>query len=162
MNRGLFGIVDGALKAAVTTAQQTADNARQMVLSRDPRLTSLDTAVAAGDKAHADINKRIDDLPKPTSSAVQIEYRDGVAVPTIASLLGISATVDVTITWPNSFADTSYVVTPQVSTAVAGLLGKTGATLKSKTTTGCVVTVTTTALIAAGQATLSAVAYRKG
>ena len=161
MNRGLFGIVDGALKAAVTTAQQTADNARQMVLNRDPRLSSLDSAVADGDRQHAAINKRIDDLPKPTSSAVQIEYRDGVAVPAVASLLGISATVDVTITWANAFADTTYIVTPQVSTAVAGLIGKTGATLKTKTTTGCVVTVTTTALIAAGQATLSAVAYRK-
>jgi hypothetical protein len=161
MNRGLFGIVDGALKAAVSTAQATADNARQMVLNRDPRLASLDTALAAGDTVHAAINKRIDDLPKPTTSAVQIEYRDGVAVPAIVSLLGLSATVDVTITWPNPFADTNYVVTPQISTAVAGLLGKTGATLKTKTTTGCVITVTTTALIAAGQATLSAVAYRK-
>lgn len=161
MNRGLFGIVDGALKAAVTTAQQTADNARQMVLNRDPRLSSLDAAVAAGDTIHAAINKRIDDLPKPVSNSVQIEYRDGVAVPAVASLLGISATVDVTITWANAFADTNYIVTPQVSTAVAGLVGKTGATLKAKTTTGCVVTVTTTALIAAGQATLSAVAYRK-
>lgn len=162
MNRGLFGIVDGALKAAVSTAQATADNARQMVLNRDPRLTSLDSAVADGDRQHAAINKRIDDLPKPASSAVQIEYRDGVAVPAVVSLLGLSATVDVTVTWPTAFPDTGYVVTPQVSTTVASLLGKTGATLKAKTTTGCVVTVTTTALIAAGQATLSAVAYRKG
>jgi hypothetical protein len=162
MNRGLFGIVDGALKAAVSTAQATADNARQMVLNRDPRLASLDAALAAGDTVHAAINKRIDDLPKPTTSSVQIEYRDGVAVPAVVSLLGLSATADVTLTWPNAFADTAYVVTPQVSTAVAGLLGKTGATVKSKTVTGCVVTVTTTALIAAGQATLSAVAYRKG
>lgn len=162
MNRGLFGIVDGALKAAVSTAQQTADNARQMVLNRDPRLSSLDLAVADGDKAHTAINKRIDDLPKPASSAVQIEYRDGVAVPAVVSLLGLSATVDVTVTWPNAFADATYVVTPQISTAVAGLLGKTGATLKSKTATGCVVTVTTTALISAGQASVSAVAYRKG
>jgi hypothetical protein len=161
MNRGLFGIVDGALKAAVSTAQATADNARQMVLNRDPRLSSLDAAVADGDRQHAAINKRIDDLPKPVSSSVQIEYRDGVAVPAVASLLGISANVDVTITWANAFADTSYIVTPQVSTAIGGLVGKTSATVKSKTATGCVVTVTTTALIAAGQATLSAVAYRK-
>jgi hypothetical protein len=162
MNRGLFGIVDGALKAAVSTAQATADNARQMVLNRDPRLASLDAALAAGDTVHAAINKRIDDLPKQATSSVQIEYRDGVAVPPVVSLLGLSATADVTLTWPNAFADTTYVVTPQVSTAVAGLLGKTGATVKSKTATGCVITVTTTALIAAGQATLSAVAYRKG
>lgn len=92
---------------------------------------------------------------------LQIEYRDGVAVPAVLSLLGLSATVDVTITWPTPFPDAAYVVTPQVATSAAGLIGKTTATLKSKTATGCVVTVTTTALISAGAATLSAVAYRK-
>jgi hypothetical protein len=161
MNRGLFGIFDGALKAAVSTAQATADNARQMVLNRDPRLASLDAALAAGDAVHAAINKRIDDLPKPTTSSVQIEYRDGVAVPAITSLLGISASTDITITWPSPFPDTTYIVTPQLATAVPALIGKTAATLKTKTPGGCVVTVTTTALLGSGQATVSAVAYRK-
>lgn len=92
---------------------------------------------------------------------LQIEYRDGVAVPAIASLLGISAQVDVTVAWGNAMPDSNYLVTPQINTAAPALIGKTIATLKSKTASGCVVTVTTTALISAGQATLSAVAYRK-
>jgi hypothetical protein len=92
---------------------------------------------------------------------LQIEYRDGIAVPAITSLLGISATADVPVTWPTPFADTTYIVTPQVATATPALIGKTTATLKAKTTTGCTITVTTTALISAGQATVSAVAYRK-
>lgn len=271
MNRGIFGLIDTALQAAVTRAQATADNARQMVLNRDKVLADLDAntatlgdAIAAAGTEHAnmrtewetaddELSERINSiqltpgpagkdgadgqpgangvdgkpglngtdgrngidgqpgrdgtngnngadglsayqvaraggyggtqtqwlasLVGPTGPAgpkgdkgdtgpagvptLQIEFRDGIAVPPVTSLLGLSATTDVTITWPNPMPDTNYVVTPQVSTAVAALIGKTSVTLKTKTTTGCVVTVTTTALIAAGQATLSAVAYRK-
>jgi len=93
---------------------------------------------------------------------LQIEYRDGVAVPAITSLLGISASVDVTITWPTPFADAAYVVTPQINTTAATLIGKTAVALKSKTNQACTVTVTSTALLSTGQATISAVAYRKG
>jgi hypothetical protein len=93
---------------------------------------------------------------------LQIEYRDGVPVPAITSLLGISAQVDVTIPWVNALPDNNYFVTPQINTAAPALIGKTSVTTKSKTAAGCVVTVTTTALVSTGQATLSAVAYRKG
>jgi hypothetical protein len=115
--------------------------------------TPADTAVLAA------LAARVDALEK--LKIQQVEYRDGIAVPAVLSLLGISATVDVTVTWPNAFPDTNYFVTPQLTTAAA-LIGKTTPALKTKTTTGCVITVTTTALISTGQATLSAVAYRKG
>lgn len=179
MSRGIFTLVNGAVNAAITKAQQTADNARQMVITRDPRLTTLEgvasafsAATASADTVHAALGARIDAvindirsrfaaLPAPVVNTLQVEYRDGIAVPAITSLLGISASADVTITWPAAFPDTNYTVTPQVATATPALIGKTTATLKAKTTTGCTVTVTTTALIATGQATVSAVAYRK-
>lgn len=179
----MFGFVakaDAAMTAAVKKAQDTAENARQMVLNRDPTLKELSAAATtlpealkvaaleheqmvadrlAGDKALSD---RIDALAKvPTpSTTYQIEYRDGIAVPAILSLLGASSS-DVSITWPTPFPDDAYVVTPQIATSTASLLGKTSLALKSKTKTGCVVTVTTAAVLSAGSATLSAVAYRK-
>lgn len=96
---------------------------------------------------------------------LQIEYRDGIAVPAVVSLLGISATVDVTVTWSTPFPDTAYTITkPQVSTATASLIGKAEGVVKAgtQTKTGVVVTVTTTALLAAGACTLGILAYRKG
>ena len=92
---------------------------------------------------------------------VQIEYRDGINVPAISILNLGTATVDVTITWPNAFPDTNYTVTPQLTTTTAALIGKATATVKSKTTTGCVVTVTVNALVTLGALVLSAVAIRK-
>jgi hypothetical protein len=82
-------------------------------------------------------------------------------VPPIASLLGISASTDVAITWPAAFPDVSYIVTPQIATATPALIGKTVVNLKSKTPASCIVTVTTTAVVGLGQATISAIAYRK-
>jgi len=96
---------------------------------------------------------------------LQIDYRDGIAVPAVLSLLGISATVDVAITWTAPFPDTSYTITkPQVSTTSASLIGKTEAAVKAgtQTKTGCTVTVATTAVLAAGSCTLGVLAYRKG
>lgn len=225
------------LQAQIDTVRQEAEDARAvgqdaraMVLRRDPRLTTLETlaaalggAVIAGEDAHARLDDRIDDIeltpgppgndstvPGPAGPStydiarqagyagtedqwlaslqgqpgkaadmsvitaltarvatleyvkMQVEYRDGVAVPPIASLLGISAAVDIVITWPAPFVDTAHIVTPQVSTNVPALIGKTALTLKAKTRDSFTVTVTSTALLSAGQATLSAVAYRKG
>lgn len=100
--------------------------------------------------------------PAGTNALTQIEYRDGVAVPAVLSLLGLAATIDVSVTWPTAFPDTTYtIVKPQTTATTASLLGKTDAVVKSKTATGCVITVTTTALLAAGTVTLSALAYRK-
>lgn len=100
--------------------------------------------------------------PAGTGTVTQIEYRDGIAVPAVLSLLGISATVDVTITWSTPFPDATYtIVKPQTTTTTASLIGKTDAVVKSKTAAGCVITVTTTAVLAAGNATLAVLAYRK-
>lgn len=100
--------------------------------------------------------------PQGPTGVPQIDYRDGIAVPAVLSLLGSSATVDVSVTWTVPFPDTTYtIVKPQVSAVNASLVGKTDAVVKSKTATGCVVTVTTTALIAAGNCTLGVLAYRK-
>jgi len=220
-----------AVNAKADQAEATGQNVRDMVLKRDPRISTLEGladqlggAVNAGNGEHARLDERIDEIqlaPGPAGKDgadgkpgidgkagtngtngtdgltayqvarasgyggtqaqwlaslvgpkgdagpagpvnLQIEYRDGVAVPAITSLLGISASVDVTITWPAAFADATYIVTPQVSTTAGGLVGKTAVAVKSKTNTACVVTVTTTALLSAGQATLSAIAYRKG
>ena len=219
-----------AVNAKADQAEATGQNARDMVLKRDPRISTLEGladqlggAVNAGNGEHARLDQRIDKIqltPGPAGKDgadgkpgidgkaglngtngtdgltayqvarasgyggtqaqwlaslvgpkgdtgpagpvnLQIEYRDGVAVPAITSLLGISASVDVTITWATAFADANYIVTPQVSTTAGGLVGKTAVAVKSKTATACVVTVTTTALLSAGQATLSAIAYRK-
>jgi hypothetical protein len=220
-----------AVNAKADQAEATGQNARDMVLKRDPRISTLEGladqlggAVNAGNGEHARLDQRIDQIqltPGPagkdgangthgadgkpgtngtngsdgasayqvaraagyggtqtqwlasligpkgdTGSAgpvnFQVEYRDGVAVPAITSLLGISASVDVTIAWPTPFADANYIATPQVSTTAGALIGKTAVAVKTKTAAACVVTVTTTALLSAGQATLSAVAYRKG
>lgn len=102
--------------------------------------------------------------PAGTGTVTQIEYRDGIAVPAVLSLLGLSATTDVTVTWANAFPDTNYtIVKPQTTTTAASLIGKTDAVVKTgtQTRTGCTITVTTTAILAAGNATLSVLAYRK-
>lgn len=92
---------------------------------------------------------------------VQVEYRDGINVPAIAILNLGTATVDVTVTWPTPFPDTNYTVTPQLSTTNTALIGKAGATVKTKTPTGAVITVTTTAILSLGALVLSAVAIRR-
>lgn len=92
---------------------------------------------------------------------VQVEYRDGINVPAVTILNLGTATVDVTVTWPTPFPDTNYTVTPQLSTTNSALIGKAGATVKSKSTTGAVITVTTTAILSLGALVLSAVAIRK-
>lgn len=100
-------------------------------------------------------------LKAPAGAIAQIEYRDGVSVPPVLSLLGSAATTDVTVTWATPFPDANYVILkPQTTAVAAAVLGKTDAAVKSKTKTGCVVTVTTTALLAAGNVVLSVQAYR--
>lgn len=96
---------------------------------------------------------------------LQIEYRDGIAVPAVVSLLNLSATVDVAVTWSTAFPDTNYtIVKPQATVTSASLIGKTDAVVKAgtQTKTGCTITVTTTALLAAGTCTIGVMAYRKG
>lgn len=124
-----------------------------------------------GDKGHAGQQGQPGtpaDMTRVTAleqQKLQIEYRDGIAVPAVVSLLGLSATTDVAVTWSTAFPDTAYtIVKPQVSTTSASLIGKTDAVVKAgtQTRTGCTVTVTTTAILAAGTCTLGVLAYRKG
>lgn len=86
---------DGAATAAAG-ADDAAQNARQMVLNRDPRLSSLDAAVAAGDTAHADLGRRIDNVqlkPGPANT---------LTIGTITTgLPGTQATATITGTAPN-------------------------------------------------------------
>lgn len=115
--------------------------------------------------AKGDKGDKGDTGPQGAPGLLAIDYRDGVAVPAITSLLGISASVDVAVTWNTPFPDTAYtIVKPQTTATSASLLGKTDAVVKagSVTKTGCTVTVTTTALLAAGACTVSVLAYRKG
>lgn len=214
MRLGLFGRGnqangnDAAAMAAAATAQATADNARQMVLKRDPRLeaveqkstsleqlaASYETSVAESKTDRAGIHAELDNLKRtpgpagkdgrdgtngvdgkpgikgdkgdtgpagPAGGVAQLEYRDGVAVPAMLSLLGISASVDVPITWPTPFPNTDYAVTVQTTPLDSTLIGRTAAAVKSKTAAGIVVTVTTTAVLAAGKCVLSAVGQRK-
>lgn len=273
-----------AVNAKADQAEATGQNARDMVLRRDPRITTLEElaqrlggAVAAGNDAHARLDQRIDDVeltpgpagetgqqgstgpagsrgetgpagpigpkgdqgaPGPTgpqglvgaagdkgdtgavgpqgakgiqgdvgpagpigpkgdtgtagpqgaigptgpqgpagtsadmtrvtaleAQKIQIEYRDGISVPAVLSLLGISATVDIPVAWTNPYPDTNYTITkPQVTTTTASLIGKTDAVVKAgtQTKTGCTITVTTTAVLAAGTCTLGVLSYRKG
>jgi hypothetical protein len=245
-----------AVNAKADQAEATGQNAREMVLRRDPRLTTLEDlatdlagAVGAGNGEHARLDHRIDTIaltPGPRGAdghdgtpgpngldgkpgvngangadglsayqiarqqgyggtqaqwiaslkgdkgdagqqgapgtpadmtrvasvetrtatlearQVQIEYRDGIAVPAMLSLLGSAATFDITVTWATPFPDTNYLPTVQCTPLDAALIGKTASQVKTKTTTGIVVTVTTTAVLAAGKCVLSAVAYRKG
>lgn len=99
------------------------------------------------------------------TSNLTMDYRDGIAVPAITSLLGIAGTADVSVTWSTPFPDTNYaILKPQVTPSSASLIGKADAVVKagSITRTGCVVTVTATALLALGSCTLSVFAFRKG
>lgn len=101
--------------------------------------------------------------PQGVPGLLAIDYRDGIAVPAITSLLGISGSVDVAVTWNTPFTDTTYtIVKPQVTATSASLIGKTDAVVKSKTAAGCVVTVTATALLSSGQCTLGVLAYKRG
>lgn len=92
---------------------------------------------------------------------VQIEYRDGINVPAISILNLGTASTEVTITWPTPFPDANYNVTPQLSTTNSALIGRATATVKSKTATSAVITVTTNAIVTLGALVLSAVAIRR-
>jgi hypothetical protein len=220
MRRGLLTALDAVTRAAISKAQATAENARQMVISDRPKIAAVATAVdelktqpttagpagpqgaagvpgsagpkgdagaagptgsigatgAAGARGEAGATgpagptgaqgPKGDTGPQGPagSSAFTADYCDGVPVPAVLSLLGISASTDVPVVWNTPFPDTAYVITkPQVSVTNPGLLGKCDANYKpgTATKTGCTVIVTTTALLATGAATVSVFAYRK-
>jgi hypothetical protein len=92
---------------------------------------------------------------------VDIRYRDGINVPAVSILTLGTATVPITVTWDTPFPDANYTVIPQLATNTAALIGKATPTVTSKTPTGCVITVSTTAVLALGAFILSATAIRK-
>jgi hypothetical protein len=145
---GTAGTDATAAGTAATVAKTTADN--------------LATAVADGNTVHGQLNGRIDGLASLVSGAVkEIRYRDNVAVPAIATVLG-SALLDVTVVWDTPMPSTDYtIVTPMISTTNALLIGKATAAVKTKTATGCTITITTTSVLSAGALTVSVLAFKK-
>lgn len=165
MKRGLLSAVSDTVNAAITKAQAAAESATKMVINRDAKhVADMAAMQAALDETAEQLRAEMAEAPQapgtPASPGIQIEYRDGIPVPAMVNILG-SSSVDVAVTWPTPFPDETYLVRPQVASSAAGLIGKTGAITRSKTSTGCIITVTTTAVLSAGNATLSAVAYRK-
>lgn len=145
VNLGMSAAMD-----AIATAQATADNARQMVLNRDPRLVAVEAeqATLAANAA------RITTLEAKAVTAQRV----AVATPAL-TLLALQQ--DIPITWPTPFPDTNYGIYPVIEPAGIAL-GKTTAQVKqgSKTTTGCVITYVSTGIaITAGQ-TLEVLALR--
>jgi len=118
--------------------------------------------LVAREVALAEREARVDALLEHLAAhAVQVEHVSNVAVPAVTVATLGSVPVDVTITWPTPFPDDAYsVLVPAV--AAAGLGAHVTAALRSQSPTGCVVRVTTTATLAAGAATVSALARRVG
>lgn len=152
--------IDGKDGAASTIPGKDGTNGKDSTVPGPPGASAFDVARANGFTGTP--AQWVASLKgEPGNSGMQIEYRDGVAVPAIGSLLGSVGTVDVTVTWPTPFPDANYLVTAQLSTSAATLIGKTTVVVKSRTAAAVVLTVSTTALVSVGQATVSAVAYRK-
>lgn len=138
----LAGPASSALQAAVAAAQATADNARQMVLNRDPKLdtASSDAAAAMSQATIYDQQSQIDRAAIHAQlDALQTRVNNIAlaARPIAALVLGASTTLVMPLskTMPNS----NYTVT-FAHTAVADLTNVTF-TVTAKTTTTVTVTV---------------------
>lgn len=68
---------------------------------------------------------------------------------TLGANIGIAATFDLTVTFAATLSSTNYTACVSIEGA-AGLLGVFVAQIKSKTTTGCVVSVKNTGLVSIG------------
>lgn len=97
-------------------------------------------------KADARLVRRLQDQIQALQAALALvnakTQRTGVPLTDL-----VVGTVDVTVTWPKSWPDTAYMVIPTIVSGPAAL-GKLTATMKSKTTTDCVITVGATGLVA--------------
>ncbi len=154
---------EAAMQAA-TKAQATADNARQMVLNRDPRLTTLEEvaqtvrdALTASDDIHNDLRNEIANIeltpgPKGDTGATGAKGDTGAAgTPrTIAigtgrftAALILGGTVDITVTLSRTMPNTTYNVD------IAPTPGMTF-TVKTRTATTVTITVTATLALAIG------------
>lgn len=145
----LLGTDMAGVAAAVAQAQATADNARQMVLNRDPKLaavesettrldhvaTTLAQAIPASEAVHNALSARIAALEaKPAAFGYQA-----------TTALALLATKDYTVTLSRPMPTSTYTAKVHVDPAVAGKLN---ATVTAQTTT--TVTVRTSALLAVG------------
>ena len=163
------------IEAAETLAQSgvaKADNARQMVLNRDPRLSAVETeantlaqvaatvqqTAAAAEATHAELARRIDQIaltPGPAGPAGPAGTANIAVAAAPVGLLALGGNVDVTLTWNRTLGTSTYAV-HLAHSAVVNLATVT-LTVKTKTTTAAVVNVKSNGVaIAAG--TLLAVA----
>lgn len=173
----LAGGAAGAALEAAAHAQATADNARQMVLNRDPRLSTVETAtttlaqqqvtlealaaqlgaaVPASEVVHTALAARLTALE---AKAVTVQRVSA----TTPGLTLLAATADIPITWPTPFADTNYSIAPQLE--VTGVtLAKTTVAVKagSKTKTGCVISYAATGIAVSAGQQLDVLAIRYG
>lgn len=179
--------------AAAETAAEALDranNVRQMILNRDPKIASLEqlaesvvglNALSVEDRAnlHALVTalQQVDigELARLTALEV-VDQGYGLRLTTLegkaftvqrkvastpALLLG--GTGDIPIVWDTPFTDTAYGIYPVVE-ASGIYLGKISAQLKAgtKTKTGCTITVVSQGLAIAANQTLDVLAVRYG
>lgn len=109
---------------------------------------AVSAANAAADKA-AGVSSAVAQL------AVKQVRAASAPVPAVTNVL-TTTSVDVTVTWPLPWPDATYTVLPVIE-APASLLGKVGVSVKSKKTESAVLTVSTSAVLTAGAATVRAV-----
>lgn len=152
MNRGILGsLAASAASGAIRAAQATADtalslasNARQMVLTRDPRLTTLEgvasaftSATAAADTIHAALAARLTALEQKKPSVTAI------GTGRIAAALLVGGKADIVVTLSRTMPTDTYRVdiAPTAGMALA---------VKSQTTTTVTVTISATLALAIG------------
>lgn len=159
--QGVSSSLHDAISAAQTSAVSTAASATSQQVQASATALQKQIVDAVNALKSSSVDPLSTQITTLQGQAYKIETRDGIQVPAM-SLLNLVGTSDVTVTWVNPFPDASYTITkPQVSLSNVNLIGKVNAEIKSKTKDGCVITVTTTAVLALGTASLSVLAYRK-
>lgn len=126
-----------AAETALTSTQAGLTSTQAALSTAQSAITALQAALTAAQSATTALQVRRPRVASGTSPAVTV-----VLAP---------ASADLTLTWPTPWPDTSYDVMVVVEPP-ASLLGKVAAVVKTKSTGGVVVTVTTSATLAAGAA----------
>ncbi len=151
-------------KAAAKAADDKAANARQMVLNRDPTLTSLtgdvtslqqvaDTVTALNQASVSDraaIHAQLDALNARALTGQVKRY-------TTTALLALNANTNVTVTWDTPFPDSNYLVLPLFDGSGAGFQ----VTAVTKTPASCNLTIKALVALAIGS-TINVVGLRFG
>lgn len=133
-----------AASSAASSAKSTADAAKA---TADAAKTTADAAKVTADKAASDL---------AALAARRSRSAPAVAVPAMLSLLGGAASVDVVVTWATPWPDNTYTTVPVLEPSAA-LAGRQVAIVKSQTAASATITVTTSAVLAAGTCNLRAV-----